>query len=185
MRRHHIPAVIPLLALVALPAGLLAGCGGGSTATGPATSASSAATTTQHTTTATTTPKTTGTTATQPPRTTKTTAKPSPHAFASAVITPAASTHLAKSGTLVLPVAVGGPGKVSAFGQAEIPRVGIVHVADAKPVVAKRAGIVDLKLVLTPVARAQLAAGRSIVTYVAVSFSKGQVMQRSRIVLRP
>ncbi len=184
MRRHHIPAVIPLLALVALPAGLLAGCGGGSTATGPATSASAAGTTAQHTT-ASTTPKTSGTTATQPQRTTKTTARPSPHAFASAVITPAASTHLAKSGALVLPVAVGGPGKVSAFGQAEIPRVGIVHVADAKPVVAARAGIVDLKLVLTPVAREQLAAGRSMVTYVAVSFSKGQVMQRTRIVLRP
>ncbi len=184
MRRHHIPAVIPLLALVALPAGLLAGCGGGSTATGRATSASAAGTTAQHAAT-TATPKASHTTATQPPRTTKTTAKPSPHAFAPAVITPAASTHLAKSGTLVLPVAVGGPGKVSAFGQAEIPRVGIVHVADARPVVATRAGIVDLKLVLTPVARAQLAAGRSIVTYVAVSFSKGQVMQREQIVLRP
>jgi len=183
MRRHHIPAAIPLLVLVALPAGLLAGCGGGSTSTGPATSASAAGTTAQHAAT-TTTPKA-GTTATHPSGTTATTAKPSPHAFASAVITPAASSQLATRGALVLPVAVGGPGTVSAFGQAEIPRVGIVHVADAKPVVAPRAGIVDLKLVLTPVARQQLAAGRSIVTYVAVSFSKGQVIQRTRIVLRP
>ena len=183
MRRHHIPAAIPLLVLVALPAGLLAGCGGGSTSTGPATSASAAGTTAQHAAT-TTTPKA-GTTATHPSGTTATTAKPSPHAFASAVITPAASSQLATRGALVLPVAVGGPGTVSAFGQAEIPRVGIVHVADAKPVVAPRAGIVDLKLVLTPVARQQLSAGRSIVTYVAVSFSKGQVIQRTRIVLRP
>lgn len=183
MRRHHIPAAIPLLALVALPAGLLAGCGGGSTATGPATSASAAGTTAQHAT-ATTTSKAPRTTTTQP-RTTRTTAKPAPHAFASAVITPAASSQLATRGALVLPVAVGGPGKVSAFGQAEIPRVGIVHVADARPVMAARAGIVNLKLTLTPVARAQLAAGRSIVAYVAVSFSKGQVIQRTRIVLRP
>ncbi len=184
MRRHHIPAAIPLLVLVVLPAGLVAGCGGGSTATGPATAASAAGTTARHTTAATT-PKASHTTATQPPRTTKTTAKPSPHAFASAVITPAASSQLATRGALVLPVAVGGPGTVTAFGQAEIPRVGIVHVADARPVVAARAGVVDLKLTLTPVARAQLAAGRSIVTYVAVSFSKGSVIQRTQIVLRP
>lgn len=183
MRRHHIPAAIPLLALIALPAGLLAGCGGGSTATGPATSASAGATVAQHTT-ASTTSKKAHTTATQS-RTTGTTAKPSPHAFASAVITPAASSQLATRGALILPVAVGGPGKVSAFGQAEIPGVGIVHIADARAVMAPRAGIVDLKLVLTPVARRQLAAGRSIVTYVAVSFSKGQVIQRTRIVLRP
>jgi hypothetical protein len=183
MRRHHIPGVIPLLALVALPAGLLAGCGGGSTASGhPATTRTVAAA--QQTTTSSSATTTRHSSTTRPARTART-AKPSPHAFAAAAITPAAASHLAQSGTLVLPVAVGGPGTVSAFGQAELPSVGIVHVADARPMAVRRAGVVDLTLTLTPAARRRLAAGRSIVTYVAVSFSKGDVFQRMKIVLRP
>ncbi len=181
MKRHP----LPLLALLALPFGMLAGCGGGSV--GGSTSAGSSATSTtgqaQHAATSgTTSAKTTGRgAATRAARA----ARPSPHAFAAARITPAAATALSKQGALILPVATGGPGKVTAFGQAEIPGKGIVHVATARPQVLRRAGIVRLTLVLTPLARAQLAAGRPIDMFVAVGFSKGRVFDREEVHLKP
>jgi hypothetical protein len=39
--------------------------------------------------------------------------------------------------------------------------------------------------VLTPLARRQLAAGRSIDMFVGVSFSKGEVIQRMEVHLKP
>jgi len=177
MRRH----LLPLLALAALPAGLLAGCGGGSVGGAPSTSSTGAATT-QHAATS-----TTATHASRLPqaRSPVHRTKPSPHAFAAAKITPAAASSLSQRGQLVLPVATGGPGTVRAFGQAEIPGKGIVHIAAAQPMVVRRAGIVDLRLVLLPIARAQLAAGRPIDMFVAVSFSHGQVFEREEVHLKP
>src|SRR6185312_14088581 len=102
MRRH----LLPLLALVALPAGLVAGCGGGSVGGGSSASSTGAATTTHA---ATPTTKTHASTTTRA-ATTRAKPKPSPHAFAAAKITPAAATSLTKRGQLVLPVATGGPG---------------------------------------------------------------------------
>lgn len=182
MTRHS----FPLLALLALPFALLAGCGGGSV--GGSTSSSTAAstsTTAQHA-------ASSSTAAAKKQRGgARTTARaarparPSPHAFAAARITPAAATALAKQGAIILPVATGGPGKVTAFGQAEIPGKGIIHVATARPQVLRRAGIVRLTLVLTPLARAQLAAGRPIDMFVAVGFSKGLVFDREEVHLTP
>lgn len=177
MRRHF----LPLLALVALPAGLLAGCGGGSVG-GSSSTSSTGATTTQRAATSTATTHASGLAQARSP-VHKT--KPSPHAFAAAKITPTAASSLSQRGQLVLPVATGGPGTVRAFGQAEIPGKGIIHIAEARPMVVHRAGIVDLTLVLLPVARAQLAAGRPIDMFVAVSFSHGEVLEREEVHLRP
>ncbi|HXE44534.1 MAG TPA: hypothetical protein VN635_04990 [Conexibacter sp.] len=179
MRRH----LLPLFAVAALPAGLVAGCGGGSVG-GSASTNSTGAATAQHAATSSTTAHA-GTSRTARARSTPAKSKPSPHAFAAAKITPAAASSLSQRGQLVLPVATGGPGTVRAFGQAEIPGKGIIHIAEAKPVVSHRAGIVDLTLVLSHVARAQLAAKRPIDMFVAVSFSHGEVFEREEVHLRP
>lgn len=195
MRRHRTPPVPLLLALVALPAGLLAGCGGGSIGgkTTGATTTATTASTTATTSTTTTTAKRSATTATTPTTpaqaataamNAETTTRPK-HRFAAAPITHKAVSQLERRGSIVIPVAVGGPGKVTAFGQAEIPGKGIVHVAEAAPKTVARAGLVKLTFTLLPVARAQLAAGRSILMYVAVGFSKGEVFQRIPVRLRP
>lgn len=178
MRRH----LLPLLALVLLPAGVVAGCGGGSVGGGTAASSTTASATHAA---ATSTTAGHGSAKKAAARSAATKRKPSPHAFAAARITPAAASQLSKRGQLVLPVATGGPGTVRAFGQALIPGKGIVHVAEARPQVVTRAGVVDLTLTLTPLARAQLAAGRGIDMFVAVSFSKGAVFQREEIHLKP
>lgn len=175
--------LLPLLALIALLAGLLAGCGGGSV--GGGTPAASTAASAAHATKTTATGSHGSTKGTATSTSAKRKPKPSPHAFAAATITPAAASQLSKRGQLVLPVATGGPGTVRAFGQAQIPGKGIVHVADATPQVVKKAGVVDLTLTLTPLARAQLAAGRGIDMFVAVSFSKGDVFQREEVHLKP
>lgn len=180
MRRH----LLPLLALAVLPAGVVAGCGGGSVGGGTAATSTTASSTHAA---ATSTTAGHGSAKKAAPRSaaTKRKPKPSPHAFAAATITPAAASQLSKRGQLVLPVATGGPGTVRAFGQALISGKGIVHVAEARPQVVTRAGVVDLTLTLTPLARAQLAAGRGIDMFVAVSFSKGEVFQREEIHLKP
>lgn len=180
MRRH----LLPLLALIALPAGVVAGCGGGNVGG----SASATSTTTSATHAATTASGAHGSAkaaARSAAAKRKTRPKPSPHAFAAATITPTAASQLSKRGQLVLPVATGGPGTVTAFGQAQIAGKGIVHVADATPQAVRKAGVVDLTLTLTPLARAQLAAGRGIDMFVAVSFSKGSVFQREEVHLKP
>jgi hypothetical protein len=181
MRRH----LLSLLALAALPAGLLAGCGGGSVAAGTSTSSTAATTAQQAARSTTTTTRARASRATTRARSPPAKPKVSPHAFAAATITPAAASSLSQRGQLVLPVATGGPGTVRAFGQAEIPGKGIIHVAEARPTVVHRAGIVNLTLVLLPVARAQLAAGRPIDMFVAVSFSHGEVFQREEVHLKP
>jgi len=181
MRRQ----ALPLVALLALPAALVGGCGGG--AIGSSTTGATAAATQPATQPA----KTSSTTKTSATRTAaagtarRAPARASPHAFAAGQITSPAASALAHSGAIVLPVATGGPGRITAFGQAEIPNVGIIHVATARPATATRAGIVDLTLALTPLARRQLAAGRSIDMFVAVQFSRNDVMQREEVVLRP
>lgn len=175
MRRPAIPHLQAWLALVALVALAVAGCGGSSPGTG--------ATTTNAPTQGATTPgsSTTSTTASGA----RTARKPSPHAFAAAPITSAGAAQLVKTGRISLPVAVGGPGTVSAFGQAALPGNGVVRVAQGSTVVSGKAGTVNLTLALTPLARAQLAAGRSILMYVGVSFSKGDVVQRLEVLLKP
>lgn len=178
MRRHP----LPLLALLALPLGLLAGCGGSSSGT-TATTAATAAATQPATTSGTSSTATTRTAAATTTRTAP--ARPSPHAFAAARITRPAASALARTGQLVLPVATGGPGRITAFAQAELPGAGIVHVANARPAVATRAGVVDLTLTLTPLARRQLAAGRSIDAFVAVQFSRNGTIEREEVLLRP
>lgn len=178
MRRH----LLPLLALVLLPAGVVAGCGGGSVGGGTAATSTTAASTHAA---ASSTSAGHGSAKTTAAKAAKRKPRPSPHAFAAATITPAAASQLSRRGQLVLPVATGGPGTVRAFGQAQIPGKGIVHVAEARPQVVARAGVVDLTLTLTPLAKAQLAAGRGIDMFVAVSFSKGDVFQREEIHLKP
>lgn len=190
MRRHRIP---PAALLLALPVALLAGCGGGSiggkTTGATTTTAATASATTSATTTAkqSPTPAATPTTPEQAAAAamnTETTTRPK-HRFAAAPITRKAVSQLERRGSIVIPVAVGGPGKVTAFGQAEIPGKGIVHVAEAAPKTVASAGVVKLRFTLLPVARQQLAAGRSILMYVAVGFSRGDVFQRIPVRLRP
>jgi hypothetical protein len=188
MRRHSTPPALLLLTLAALPCGLVAGCGGsGSTsttaATGAAATTAAAATAASATRRAATTPAT--------PRSAASAAlaaqayTPPRRRFAAAPIGAAAVSQLARTGSIRVPVAVGGPGRVSAFGQAQIPQHGILHVAEAAPRTAGRAGTVTLTLRLTPLARAQLAAHRSILMYLAISFSKGEVIQRMPVRLKP
>lgn len=196
MRRHLAPPAPLLLALLALPLGLIAGCGGGSIGGKTGTTGTAAATAT---TTATTTTSPAGT---QRARTTTATTPrtgvgaavaamnadrytPPKHRFAAAPITHTQVSQLEKRGSIVIPVVVGGPGRVSAFGQAEIPGKGIIHVAEAAPQTVARGGVVKLTFTLSPVARQQLAAGRGILMYVAVLFSKGEVIQRIPVHLRP
>jgi len=181
MKRH----VLPLLALLALPAGLLAGCGGGSVAGSGSTTTGGTAAATQPASTSSTSKTSTTSRSAATGTTRHAPARVSRHAFAAAQITPPAASSLARTGQLVLPVATGGPGRVSAFAQAQIAGAGIVHVATARPVTATRAGIVRLTLVLTPLARRQLAAGRSVDAFVAIHFSRNDVIQREEIVLRP
>ena len=193
MRRHCTPPAALVLALLALPAGLLASCGGGSIGgktTGATTTATAATTTATATSTTTTQAATTATTPTTPAQAAtaamnaETTTR-TKHRFAAAPITRKAVSQLERHGSITIPVAVGGPGKVTAFGQAEIPGKGIVHVAEAAPQTVARAGVVKLTLTLLPVGRQQLAAGRGILMYVAVGFSKGDVFQRIPVRLRP
>jgi len=194
MRRHRTPPAALLLALLALPVAVLAGCGGGSiggrTTGATTTVAPATASTMSSTTTTVPRPATTPTTATTPAQAAtammnaETTTRPK-HRFAAAPITRKAVSRLEQRGSIVIPVAVGGPGKVTAFGQAEIPGKGIVHVAEAAPRTVARAGVVKLTFTLLPVARQQLAAGRSVLMYVAVGFSKGDAFQRIPVRLRP
>lgn len=188
MRRHS-PSLLLSSALVAA---LAAGCGGGSTGSGTVASGTSTAAT------ATTTTATTPTTATT--RTATTPATPAARAaavlssqantppkrrFAAAPISSAAASQLAKGRTIVVPVVVGGPGKISAFGQAQLANGRIEHVAEAAPKVVHGAGTVTLQLRLKPVALQQLAAGKRMVMYVAVRFSKGEVIDRLTVPLNP
>jgi hypothetical protein len=193
MRRHPIPQVLSLIALVALACGLVAGCGGGNIGAG-ASSSSASTTATRPAGSATATAPAARSMARRSGRSRASAVSaalsyqvhtPPNRRFVAAPIGSSAASQLVKHGAIVVPVAVGGPGKVSAFGQAQIAGRGIVHVAQAAPKTVRGVGIVDLKLRLTPLARAQLAAGRGILMYVAVAFSKGQVIQRLRVPLKP
>ena len=92
---------------------------------------------------------------------------------------------LSKTGAVTIPVALGGPGRLTAFGQAELPHAGIVKVAHAAPVTAPGRGVVHLDLRLTSRARHYLAAGHSLVMYVAIYFSKTGEGQNIPVPLRP
>jgi hypothetical protein len=195
MRRLPTSPVLPLLALVVLAAGLAAGCGGGNTGSGTVASGATTATatappTTAGTTAATTAPKTTATT--RASATSRAVAALSSQAytpvkrrFAAAPLGSSAGSRLVKRGTIPITVAVGGPGRVSAFGQAQLPDKRIVHVAESDARVLKRAGVARLTLRLAPIARQTLAAGHRLVMYVAVRFSKGEVIQRLTVPLNP
>lgn len=99
-------------------------------------------------------------------------------------LAPAQRSRLARSGALSVPVTVGGPGRVSAFGQAGIGHA-TVKVAHAEPVQAQDRGVVHITLRLNHFARRHLAAGHSFLMYVGVSFSKGFEGQRITVPLSP
>jgi len=92
--------------------------------------------------------------------------------------------RLALTGSVAIPVTLGGPGTLTAFGQAGIGHA-IVKVAHAAPVRAKGRGVVHLTLRLTPRARRRLAAGHSFVMYVGVYSSKSPEGQRITVPLGP
>jgi hypothetical protein len=196
MKRHRTPPTFLLLALVALPLLLLAGCGG-SASSGTAATTGGPATTTATTTSAATATATKTRHARRSPalsRAQRAVLRATVRAqlytrprrrFLAAPISHAAASRLARSGAVVVPVAVGGPGTVSAFGQAQLPGQGVVRVAEAAPRTARAAGRVKLTLALTPEARARLAAGRGLLMYVAVRFSKGTVIERMPVRLAP
>ncbi len=92
-------------------------------------------------------------------------------------------TQLARSGSVAIPVTLGGPGTLTAFGQAGIGHA-IVKVAHAAPVRAKGPGVVHFTLRLTPRARSRLAAGHSFAMYVGVYSSKSPEGQRITVPLR-
>jgi hypothetical protein len=188
MTRHRFPLIALFACLLAPSIGLIAGCGSSASSDTTAATSTTPASQTQTAVTSSTTPRT------AKPATPAATAKavlsnqvhtPPTHRFIAAPINQAGASQLARTGTIVVPVAVGGPGTISGFGQAEIPRKGILHVAEAAPKHVRAAGIVDLTYKLTPLARAQLAAGKSIDMFVAVSFSKGEVIQRMEVHLKP
>jgi hypothetical protein len=180
-RLHPVTAVF--VTVVVFAAAYLCGCGGGanSSSTVPATP----------TTTATATAGSTGAalrvrTVPRPgsvPGSTSTPAR-SPHAFAAAPITHRQASALVRTGQIAIPVAAGGPGEVSAFGQAQIGKA-ILRVAQAPAVVLKAPGMVVLHMHLTPVARSTLAAGHPILMFVGVQFSNGQFVQRLEVLLHP
>ncbi len=92
--------------------------------------------------------------------------------------------RLARTGSTTIPVTLGGPGTLTAFGQAGIGHA-IVKVAHAAPVRAKGRGVVHFTLRLTPRARRRLAAGHSFVMYVGVYSSKSPEGQRITVPLKP
>lgn len=104
--------------------------------------------------------------------------------FAATPLSAAQRSRLAKTGRVTLPVHVDSAGRVSAFGQAELEGT-IRKIAHAAPVRASGAGTVDLKLRLTPLAHRYLAggAGRSVLMYVGIFFSKSRSAQRLAVPL--
>ena len=93
--------------------------------------------------------------------------------------------RLLRTGAVAIPVALGGPGRLTAFGQAELPHIGIGKVAHAAPLTATARGVVHLDLRLTPRAGHYLAAGHSFVMYVAIYFSKTGEGQNIPVPLTP
>jgi hypothetical protein len=89
--------------------------------------------------------------------------------------------QLTSSGETEIPINLKKPGSLSAFGQAQLG-LSIVRVANAAPIESD-AGTADLELRLTARARRLLARGGSMLMYVAIRFSGSRIRQQLTVPL--
>jgi hypothetical protein len=101
--------------------------------------------------------------------------------FHAAPLDAAQRRQLASTGETEIPVRLKKPGSLSAFGQAQLG-LSIVRVANAAPV-ESGGGTANLDLRLTPRARRFLAKGHSMLMYVAIRFSGSRIRQQLTVPL--